>query len=781
MSIIRRLLNAFFPSPVWENPRPMSFAEEKCSLLHVEEDGATVTKTGTRAYVIELYGKDYSGLDNETITNLFYGRKSLFDNLPPEISIFVQSHRVQEKVAIDFDLFSNNIARKVAERYYEGFSKTYRTRHFLIVTNSQTSTTETFTKALEKAAGTQHTDTLTLLRNTTQKIVHKLEKTYGAALLNGDALASYWGWLLTGKPVFQKLPESGDLDNILCRSTLKFPDKENYMIYGQADRDVYSAWFIIKHPPNTLDQKVMNTLFQVQERFSVYQTYTPHSKNKAMSRLQKREDNVQSHMKANDLHIEEITALKGELQADLATKHYIRFALEIFGQNLEDLEKAINEVEKALVDNGFGLARETTNREGCFWMRFPSMENCNAREKETTSKSAAYFTTFANVGEGFSNCSWGKAPVHIKTLSGSVFSYTWHHSPAEKALGNTLVIGGSEVGKTTLITFLLDKCFVYNDFKVVAFDRLRGMESWTTCMGGDYITNTQFVRGIGLNPLQIDDHFMLLNFVNRLTGPLDENQKDSIGKGIRQIMDLSDIRKKNLTELHPAILGCGSYGEQAARQLEKWLPGNDYGHYFNADYDALDFSDSKQLVTFDMTKILDSAEVVGPLAYYIFYKIFQAAQGGSGFAVVIDELPKYLRNKDFKDHIPTLLQEIRKLDGIFISMVQSADHILRHEAAQAYLNNTATFLLFPEPRAAREDYIDTLGLNEAEFKWIKTTDVKSRQVLLKRRGGESVLLDVDLSALGNLLRIYDSSADAVQNLRHFRGEYGEDFLSHYLA
>lgn len=785
MSIIRRIKNALYPSPIWEDPRPMSFAEDMCSLVRVEEDGKTLTKTGKGAYVVELAGKDYSGLDVETIANLFYGRKNVFDNTPPEISIFIQSHRVEEAVKPSLDSFENLVAKSVAEKYYEGFSKTFRTRHFLIFTNSQTTTADQLAKVVERAAGTVHVDTDILLKDVVQKTVHSLEKTYGARLLQGDDLASYWGWLLSGRPGRQTLPEDGSLDNILCRSTLNFPHKKNFMVYGQMDGDLYSAWFIIKRPPTSMDQSIMDTLFQVQERFSVFQTYTPMTKTKAMERLEKRELNIRAHMKSGEVHAAEVEALNTELQADNLNQLFTRFAVEIFGKDREDLERAVREVSKALEDCGYGLARETVNREGCFWMRFPGMEVCNARVKETTSKSAAYASTFANVGEGFSKCSWGRAPVHIKTLSGSVFSFTWHHSPADKALGNTLVIGGSEVGKTTLITFLLDKCFAYPDFKVIAFDRLRGMESWTTCLGGDYLTNEDFVKGLGINPLQMPDtqesRDMLLNFLHRLTGELDENQKDSVGKGLRQIMELKDPTKKNLTELHPAILGCGEYGEQAAKRLEKWLPGHDYGHYFNAPQDALDFQNSNQLVTFDMTKILDSSEVVGPLSYYIFYKIFQAAKGGNGYAVVIDELPKYLRNKDFKDHIPTLLQEIRKTDGVFISMVQSPDHILRHEAAQAYLNNTATFLLFPEPRATREDYMDTLGLNEAEFKWIKTTDVKSRRVLLKRRGGESVLLDVNLSGLGNLLKIYDSSADAVQRLRSLRAEHGENFLSHYLA
>jgi len=784
---LKDLKNAFFPSPVWEDPREFTYAEEMCSLLNVESDGMTVTKSGKMAYVIELTGKDFSGLDNESIFSAFNGRKSFFDNLPEEISVFSQSHRVKESVKTDLDAYTNPMAARIAEAHYKPFSTTYRTKHYLVFTDSRVTSTDKsdkVSKAVEKAVSATTIDLQAILQRTVQNGLHKLKQDYGAKLLKGDELVSYWAWMLTGEPVYQVVSDDGLLDDILCRSRIEFPNGKDYMIYGQTHGEIFSAWFKIKIPPRKMGQEILNTLFQVQEKFSVYQTFARMEKSKAIKFLEKREINVAKHMTANDYHAIEIESLKTELQPDKTTQFYTRFALEIFGNSKNELEEAIRNVTKALEGFGYGMARETTNREGNFWMRFPAMEMCNGRIKETTSQSAAYACTFANVGEGFDKCSWGKAPVHIKTLSGSVFSWTWHHSAADQALGNTLVVGGSEVGKTTVVTFLTDKCFQYPNFKVIGFDRLGGMQVWTECMKGQYLSYDDIQNGLGIAPLQADNtqinRDMLLNWLRRLTGPLEENQKDSLGKGLRQIMELTDVSEKNLTELIPAIQGCGIYGVQAAKLLEKWLPGADFGHFFNAPKDLLNFNEN-QLVVFDMTEILESPEVVGPLSYYIFDRIFKAAKNGGGYAVIIDELPKYLRNADFKEHIPTLLQEIRKTDGIFISMVQSADHILRHESAQAFLNNTASFLLFPEPRAMREDYIDMLGLNEAEFAWIKSTDVKSRKVLLKRRGGESVFLDIDLMHLGNLLRVYDSSSDTVGRILDLKREYPDEYVSRFLA
>ena len=77
-------------------------------------------------------------------------------------------------------------------------------------------------------------------------------------------------------------------------------------------------------------------------------------------------------------------------------------------------------------------------------------------------------------------------------------------------------------------------------------------------------------------------------------------------------------------------------------------------------------------------------------------------------------------------------------------------------------------MIFPEPRAVKHYYCEVpdpegrikpnLGLNDAEFQFIQEPQV--HKILLKRRNGESVMLDVDLSGLGKYLNIYNSNRDA---------------------
>ena len=74
--------------------------------------------------------------------------------------------------------------------------------------------------------------------------------------------------------------------------------------------------------------------------------------------------------------------------------------------------------------------------------------------------------------------------------------------------------------------------------------------------------------------------------------------------------------------------------------------------------------------------------------------------------------------------------------------------------------------------------MDGLGLNQAEFDWIKVP--KKRQVLIKRKGGESVILDVDLSPLGRYLKIFDSGASAIRRCNDLRKGKLDDWKETYL-
>ncbi|MCP3965218.1 MAG: hypothetical protein GY718_02530 [Lentisphaerae bacterium] len=71
-----------------------------------------------------------------------------------------------------------------------------------------------------------------------------------------------------------------------------------------------------------------------------------------------------------------------------------------------------------------------------------------------------------------------------------------------------------------------------------------------------------------------------------------------------------------------------------------------------------------------------------------------------------------------------------------------------------------------------------LQLNETEFNWI--TKPHPREVMVKRKTGESVILNIDLAPLKNHLKIFDSSSDSRQHMDNLRRNNKEDWKSLFL-
>ncbi|WP_161598447.1 hypothetical protein [Pseudodesulfovibrio senegalensis] len=744
----------------------------------------TITNEGKHAYVIEFYGKDYSGLSQEHMLGLFQGRKSFWDNIPTGLLAFSHSHHIKQEISLPEESFSHPVATEIARRHYQNFKETYRTKHYLLLTNSNKATF--MDELLEKGKKTFNKKSTV---QSEEDLFHFVEKTltalgpeYGAKLLLGDELTSYWSWLLSGYPVYQMAPPNGDLTGILGRSALLFGRNADYQIYKTNHGDLYSAWFRVMIPAKLSNEDVLNALFQVPETFSLLQTLSRMEKYVAKNKVDSAKRHNVSFRKDADEYQLELESLAQRLTSDQVQQFTHRLSLEVFGSSQDDLNRAIRNILTALENYGYSMARDITNIEGQFWgMKFPGMENQNpVMTPGLTSENAAHFISFASVGEGHNSCSFGPSPVaHMRTISGTEFSFIFQENPDYLTNGNTLCIGGTGSGKTTLVQFLGTMLRRFPNWRTYAFDRLNGMEVWTHCLDGQYLTSEDiqsihcapFMQPLRLNQSNRD---FVENMASMLIGgDITDEMKVGIGQTIQEMLTI-DRKDRTLDEFYTALKG---FDQDAARKMKRWTSQGDKAAYFSGSKNSINAL--QKHLTFDMTGLLDSPDVLGPYVYNFVHEIMTKADGKSPYGIIIDELPNYLENSTFAAEIERFLQEIRKTHGILIAMCQSADTVLRHKSANKFLSNIATYILFPEPHAEWEDY-KRIGLNETEFDWIKGEDPLGRKVLVKRHNGESVFLDVDLSGLGPYLRCFDSARETVRTVRQLRNVHNENWLRHYL-
>lgn len=759
-------------------PKPLTRLHEQCPLLAILDDReTTVTNEGELVAVFEFSGRDMTGLDPDQERQFHHLRSNWFSRLTTRI---VPSHfamRFRRSADPGEGSFPTRYARYIAETWNARFQETYRTRHFLVL---RTARGDVFEQAAglvaQKEDGDKSGDRRTL-RDATNDLAVQLAE-FGPKRLAGDELASFWAWLINGEPVRQALPPNGVLDDLFVGVDIAFPAGKRFQIYDGVE-ERHSAWLTIKWFPSYSSSRAIGDLYGLEREFILQQTYLPIEKNAALREIEDRIKNTLQFREGAETVKENYADVRDQIEADNIRLLQYAMSCQVFADSESELEDAVADVRRCVEYHGFRIQQEKANREALYWAQFPGLEGYNVRARHITSENAGDFTGFQTSGEGRLSCSWGPYPVTMfpEANTGSEYGFTYHNSNERNALGHTLVVGGSNSGKTTLISFLTAQCLRYPGFRQLSFDRLRGMEIMHQMLDGQYVDFG--ADEVGLNPFQLPDTRENRSFLASWLAGMTDRDDDEGRALIHQAVDINyrlDPRDRRLENLVDAF---GLKASGSIRQaLEPWLPGGSYGQMFNAPVDALAFD--KPLIGFDMTVLLDQLpEVLAPLTRYLMHRALQMAQEDPApWAIFFDEMRKYLDRPTFGKEVRKVWQEIRKLNGVAIGAVQEPRAILGNEFGQDLVNSTSTFLLFRDSEGTEEEYVDGFGLSRAEFGLVQR--LRPRQVLMKRKGAESVVLNVDLSPLGKYLNIFNSSIQDVKRMRELRqrgGKWQREFLA----
>ncbi|OCL81634.1 AAA-like domain protein [Aliarcobacter thereius] len=181
-----------------------------------------------------------------------------------------------------------------------------------------------------------------------------------------------------------------------------------------------------------------------------------------------------------------------------------------------------------------------------------------------------------------------------------------------------------------------------------------------------------------------------------------------------------------------------------------------------------------------MDSIFTNKEVLGLVAIYMFYRFMNAVETtNSAGLLFIDEIRNYLENEDMAQQIAKAIFEYRKKNIAIVMAAQDYKFFETNIYAKQILGGSlANLILFPDS-TVDENYKTTLNLTSEEFKFIKNPTTK-REILFKRIGGGSVVLNVDLSPLGDYLKIFNSSSSAIQIMEKLQNENPKNWREEYL-
>jgi type IV secretion system protein VirB4 len=282
----------------------------------------------------------------------------------------------------------------------------------------------------------------------------------------------------------------------------------------------------------------------------------------------------------------------------------------------------------------------------------------------------------------------------------------------------------------------------------------------------------------GFNPLALPDNptnrAFVTEWLSRLvtssgeTLNVDEQAQiaDAVAANYDQAMEFRRLRY--VAELLAGVRR-PTPGDLASR-LAPWIGEGARAWLFDNAEDRLDLS--TRVLGVDMTAILEDPVARTPAMMYLFHCVEQRLDGTPSI-LVVDEGWKALDDPVFVARIRDWEKTIRKRNGIVGFATQSASDALGSQIASAIIEQAATQIFMPNPKAQEDEYCQGFGLSRHELDLIRALPDVSRCFLIKH-GTDSVVARLNLDGMTDILTVLSGREASVRRLDAIRAEVGDD-------
>ena len=449
-------------------------------------------------------------------------------------------------------------------------------------------------------------------------------------------------------------------------------------------------------------------------------------------------------------------------------EHHLSVQVRVPG--LMGLDDAAADVLSSFTDLGLIAVREDVAMEPVFWAQFPGNFKDIARASLISTGNFAAFASLHNFPGGRATGNhWGDAITVLETTSGTPYHFNFHNGD----LGNFTVIGPSGSGKTVVMTFLLAQASKLNP-RTVYFDKDRGAEIFVRATGGTYSV-LRPGHPTGFNPLALPDspgnRRFLVEWVERLLGGyLGAAERELVAAAVDANFDQPPAFRR-LRYFRELLQGTNRpQAGDLAHRLGAWTGAGERAWLFDNEADTLDID--ARSIGFDMTQILDDAVSRTPAMMYLFHRVEERLDGTPAI-IVVDEGWKALDDEVFVARIKDWEKTIRKRGGIVGFATQNARDALDSKVGPAIIEQAATQIFMPNPKAQAADYRDGFGLTAHEFDLIRALPDTAHCFLVKH-GNDSVIARLDLTGLDRILTVLSGRESSVRRLDALRARLGDD-------
>lgn len=624
---------------------------------------------------------------------------------------------------------------------------------------------------------------VTELEELVTNVTRELEK-YGARALGIARRDSepysepceFFNTILTcGVPRKMRLPRTG-ISNYVGTSRLHF-SKRTMQAQAAVDEDSrFGALLSVKEYPPFTGPGMLDGLLQVNHEFILTQSFTIADKPIAQERITRLQRQIQASDEAGSSVEHDIDFAVNSLMNQEAVFGFHHLTLLCLSRDLEGVGKAVSELGACLTDMNINWLREDMNLEAAFWAQLPGNHSYIARKALLSSGNFAGLSSMHNFATGQSDgAHWGPPITILETTSQTPYWFNFH----QRDIGHFLVTGPTGSGKTVGLTFLLAQAMRINPApKAVFFDKDRGAEIFIRAVGGTYEVLSPETP-TGFNPLQLENTGPNRDFLLRLLKAMlrandrrdfSQEDEDTLEKALARLMQ-EPAAERNLVNLSTLLVGRSrADANDLHARLRPWIDG-EKAWLFNAQHDVLSFS-GHRVFGFDMTNILANEELRTPALMYLYHRLDELLNGDP-VMFFMDEGWQLLQDETFSAFIVDKMKTIRKLNGIVGFGTQSAADIAKARASHTLIEQSATNIHFPNPRADEESYITRFGLTVKEFNFIKNTPPEKRTFLVKH-GNDSVIARLDLSSMPDMVKVLSGRKKTIEECAALREQYGDE-------
>lgn len=759
---------------------------------HVD-DQIIRTRDGLVLTILKLEGYSFETADIADVNARLLARNDIVRTLANS-RFALASHIIRREVEPRIEsTFENELCREIDERYAKSLSQRrmfVNDIYLSIVRRPLQGQAGTFDVLVTKLMGRKDTagassadqTALTELRDAATALRENLSpygaRPLGVARRNGVWFSEPLEFLVQlvnggiARPMH--LPRMALADALAMKRI--FFGRNAIEIRGAGAGDTrFGAMVSIRDYPAQTGPGSFDNLLRVPHEFIAMQTFAIIDRPEAAKQIDRVARQVDLSDEAGSVVADHLDEARDELLASEAIYGEHHMSVMCLGRTMAEVGAGVTAVGAALTDRSAIWTREDLNCEAVFWAQLPGNFPYIARTSIISSKNFSGFVSLHNYPSGRPTGNyWGPAISVFETTSQTAYYYNHH----VRDLGNFTVVGPSGSGKTVFLSFISAQSQrIEPRPKLLFVDKDRGAEIFIRALGGQYEILTPG-EPTGFNPLSLDDTganreflFQLFAFMLRPShgGDLSASEEQVIRNAIVAALG-SGSDGRTLRSFSTLLRGRIRAGEgDLASRLESWIRPDQRGWLFGNEVDRFSLS---SIFGFDMTRVLDDPVIRTAALMYIFHRTEELLTGDP-VMIFLDEGWRLLDDDVFAFFIKDKLKTIRKQNGIIGFGTQSAADIVRSKSANTLIEQTATNIFFPNPKADDESYRKAFRLSDRELTWIRTSVPESRSFLIKH-GRDSVIAKLNLSGMPDLIKVLSGRTESVAELDALRARVGDD-------